>query len=191
MFYEHDKRTIRKEFTVREIDIALENLDELVEQEFMEPYNGELEWEEYYIIPMGEHGVAFDIGDTSSGGVPLYNVEPYGSKKMFKVELEKALKAIKEVLWAGSIMDSTKFEVDNLQWLVENYDFTENNMNKLIIDLEPMLQDGVDVVVYDVTDLIEKGHDINSREELSIYCDNFGADEESYELNRVTLVRGK
>lgn len=84
-----------------------------------------------------------------------------------------------------------KFEVDNLQWLVENYDFTENNMSKLIIDIEPLLDDGADLVVYDVTDLLERGHDISSREELSIYCDNFGADEESYEVNRVTLIRMK
>lgn len=83
-----------------------------------------------------------------------------------------------------------KIEVENIQWLVENYDFTDNNMNKLVIGIDSSDElNGADIVVYDVTDLNHEGFNIQSIGDLSRYCDENGADEESWEINRVTLIR--
>ena len=83
-----------------------------------------------------------------------------------------------------------KLEVENIQWLVENYDFTDNNMNKLVVGIDSSDElNGADIVVYDVTDLNHEGHGIQSIEDLSRYCDENGADEESWEINRATLIR--
>lgn len=83
-----------------------------------------------------------------------------------------------------------KVEVKNIQWLVENYDFTENNMNKLVVGIDYHDElNGADMVVYDVSDLNDKGFDIQSFKDLSRFCDENGADEESWEVNRVTLIR--
>ena len=79
-----------------------------------------------------------------------------------------------------------KFDIDdiceyNVQWAFENWDFYSFNN---VINFEKV-GNGIDLVLYDVADL----EYIDSYNDLVIYCDENGADEENFEVDRVTFVK--
>ena len=112
MFKDYQKKWIRGDFTVEEIDIALNRIDEIVDKQFLgteeeaekemffdERLVDRIEREGYYVIPMNRYGVAFDYGDTSSGGVMLPDCVPFGdSKEEFKNQLVEIFTEMKEIL---------------------------------------------------------------------------------------------
>lgn len=112
MFKDYQKKWMREDFTVEEIDIALNRIDEIVDEQFLgteeeaskekffrESLVNTIAREGYYVIPMGRHGVAFDYGDTSSGGVMLPDCVPFGdSKEEFKNQLVEIFTEMKKKL---------------------------------------------------------------------------------------------
>ena len=83
------------------------------------------------------------------------------------------------------------FEIENLQWFMEqfNEDFGTRGKLNLLVDVDKMLGNnrkiGYDLVVYDVSDL-----DVSlvNATELSMYCFEYGLEEEDFEIERVSLV---
>lgn len=78
-----------------------------------------------------------------------------------------------------------KVEEKNIQWAMDNYGIgLENGQYVLGVDHHEELN-GADLVVYCVDEL----NDVWSADDLRRYCDKSGGEEESYEVERVTLVR--
>lgn len=86
--------------TIKELQEAIDNIDELVErqhtsreeldrEEDWSP-NDALDYDGYFVIP----GVTFDYGDTSSGGVCI-NADPRDSKPVFRADLLRELQRLK------------------------------------------------------------------------------------------------
>lgn len=77
-----------------------------------------------------------------------------------------------------------KIEVNNINWLLAEY----GAMSNILIGVDSLsVEDtGIDLVVYDVTEMIEKPEDIESFKEI---VNENGLDEESFEIDRVTLVK--
>ena len=91
MFHDYEIYDIKDNFRIKNIEEAIQQIDEIVDREFIgsqskaeekdyfgAPLSYHLEQEGYYMIPMGLYGVAFDYGDTSSGGILLKDCVPYG-----------------------------------------------------------------------------------------------------------------
>ena len=77
-----------------------------------------------------------------------------------------------------------KIEEKNIQWVMDNYGIgLENGQYVLGVDHHEELN-GADLVVYDVQEL-----DVWSVDDLRRHCDNSGGDEESFEVDRVTLMK--
>lgn len=77
-----------------------------------------------------------------------------------------------------------KIQVDNIQWLINEYGGMMFSGAYIVgVDHHEELN-GADLVLYDIREL----EGVSSRKELSEWCDNNGGDEESYEVDRVTLV---
>ena len=77
-----------------------------------------------------------------------------------------------------------KVEEKNIQWVVDNYGIgLENGQYVLGVDHHEELN-GADLVVYDVQEL----DDVWSAYDLRRHCDKTGGDEESFEVDRVTLM---
>lgn len=66
-------------------------------------------------------------------------------------------------------------------------------MSKLIIDIDNHNElGGADLVVYDVSEVVlNENYKISSIEDLRSHLNKNGLDEESFEINRVTLIRSK
>lgn len=77
-----------------------------------------------------------------------------------------------------------KFDQSNLQYIFEK----GRNLpqERLLIAIEKLPKNGMDVVLYDISDFSK---DIESIEEFNSQCDTLGYDEESFEVDRATLVR--
>ena len=111
MFQDYEIRDIKNNFRLEDVEESIQYIDETVEREFIgsqsraeeKNYFGtslahHLEQEGYYMIQMGLYGVAFDYGDTSSGGIVLKDCMPYGDKNVFKAKLLDILNEIKSIL---------------------------------------------------------------------------------------------
>lgn len=112
MFEQQTIYDIRTNFTLNEINQGIKEIDTHVENEWLgtedesnsKIYLGDssidkIEKEGFWLIPMGDRGVAFDYGDTASDGIPLTNCVPYGdSKEEFKTNLLANLHGVKEIL---------------------------------------------------------------------------------------------
>lgn len=78
-------------------------------------------------------------------------------------------------------------EENNIQWLVRTYGaYLEKGTYIVGVD-EHTEFGGADLVIYDV-DVLDG---ISSREELSVWCDENGGDEETFEVDRVCLIKNK
>ena len=83
-----------------------------------------------------------------------------------------------------------KIELDNLQWIFENYGMSVEYGSAVIgVDYLDVESDGIDLVVYNVEELEFDNEPIYSYKQLVKYCDDNGLDEENFEINRVTLVK--
>ena len=83
-----------------------------------------------------------------------------------------------------------KIELDNLQWLFDNYGMSIGYGSAVIgVDYLDVESDGIDLVVYNIEGLEFENEPIYSYEQLVEYCNDSGLDEENFEVNRVTLVR--
>ena len=111
MFQDYEIRDIKDNFKLEDVEESIQYIDKIVEREYVgsraeaekQNYFGtslahHLEQEGYYMIPMGIYGVAFDYGDTSSGGILLEDCMPYGSKDVFKFKLLEILNEMKSIL---------------------------------------------------------------------------------------------
>lgn len=111
MFQDYEVQEIKKNFKLEDVEESIQYINEIVNREFIgsqtkaekQNYYGKslahhLEQEGYYMIPMGLYGVAFDYGDTSSGGIFLKNCMPYGDKNVFKAKLLDILNEMKNIL---------------------------------------------------------------------------------------------
>lgn len=107
---EYEIVEIKRNFTEENLNKALKNITNIVEKEFIGtvekaensyPYDSDvsafsmIDMEGYWIIP----GVAFDHGDTSSGGFELENCVPFGDKEEFKAELIRNINGMLEVIY--------------------------------------------------------------------------------------------
>lgn len=78
-----------------------------------------------------------------------------------------------------------KIQVDNVQWLINEYGGMLFSGAYIVgVDHHEELN-GADLVLYDIREL----EGISNQRELSQWCDRNGGEEESYEVDRVTLVR--
>ena len=76
-------------------------------------------------------------------------------------------------------------QVDNIQWLINEYGGMLFSGAYIVgVDHHEELN-GADLVLYDIREL----EGVSSQRELSQWCDKNGGEEESYEVDRVTLVR--
>ena len=83
-----------------------------------------------------------------------------------------------------------KIELDNLQWIFDNYGMSVEYGSAVIgVDYLDVESDGIDLVVYNVEELELDNEPIYSYKQLVRYCDDNGLDEENFEIDRVTLVR--
>ena len=83
-----------------------------------------------------------------------------------------------------------KIELDNLQWIFDNYGMSVEYWSAVIgVDYLDVESDGIDLVVYNVEELEFDNEPIYSYKQLVKYCDDNGLDEENFEIDRVTLVR--
>ena len=111
MFQDYEIRDIKNNFKLEDVEEGIQQIDEIVDREFIgsqaeaekKDYFGTplpyyLEQEGYYMIQMGLYGVAFDYGDTSSGGILLKDCMPYGDKDIFKTKLLGILNEMKNIL---------------------------------------------------------------------------------------------
>ena len=111
MFQDYEIRDIKNNFKLEDIEEGIQHIDEIVDREFIgsesktekkdffgTPLTHHLEQEGFYMIPMGIYGVAFDYGDTSSGGILLKDCMPYGDKDVFKTKLLDILNEMKNIL---------------------------------------------------------------------------------------------
>ena len=111
MFQDYEIRDIKNNFKLEDVEESIQYIDKIVEREYVgsqaeaekQNYFGtslayHLEQEGYYMIPMGIYGVAFDYGDTSSGGILLKDCMPYGDKDTFKTKLLGILNEMKNIL---------------------------------------------------------------------------------------------
>lgn len=111
MFQDYEICEIKHNFKLEDIEEAIQHIDEIVDREFVgseaeaekKDYFGTplpyyLEQEGYYMIPMGLYGVAFDHGETNSGGIYLRDCVPYGDKNVFKANLLEILNEFKNIL---------------------------------------------------------------------------------------------
>ena len=111
MFEDYEIRDIKDNFKLEDVEESIQYIDKIVEREYVgsrveaekQNYFGtslayHLEQEGYYMIPMGIYGVAFDYGDTSSGGISLKDCVPYGDKDVFKTKLLDILNEMKNIL---------------------------------------------------------------------------------------------
>lgn len=85
---------------------------------------------------------------------------------------------------------SKKLELDNLQWLFDNHGMSIEYGSAVIgVDYLDVESDGIDLVVYNVEGLELDNEHIYNYEQLVKYCNENGLDEESFEIDRVTLVK--
>lgn len=78
-----------------------------------------------------------------------------------------------------------KVEEKNIQWVMDNYGFfLASGEFVLGVDYHEELG-GADLVIYDVGEL----SGVHSAYDLRRHNDKFGGDEESYEVDRVTLIK--
>ena len=78
-----------------------------------------------------------------------------------------------------------RVQVDNIQWLINQYGGMLFSGAYIVgVDHHEELN-GADLVLYDIREL----EGVSSQIELNKWCDDNGGEEESYEVNRVTLVR--
>ena len=78
-----------------------------------------------------------------------------------------------------------KIQVDNIQWLISEYSGMLFSGAYIVgVDHHEELN-GADLVLYDIREL----EGVSSQRELIQWCDNNGGEEESYEVDRATLVR--
>ena len=78
-----------------------------------------------------------------------------------------------------------RVQVDNIQWLINEYGGMLFSGAYIVgVDHYEELN-GADLVLYDIREL----EGVSSQIELSQWCTKNGGDEESYEVDRVTLVR--
>lgn len=111
MFQDYEIHDIKNNFKLEDVEESIQYIDKVVEREYVgsraeagkQNYFGtslahHLEQEGYYMIPMGIYGVAFDYGDTSSGGILLKDCMPYGDKDIFKFKLLNILNKMKNIL---------------------------------------------------------------------------------------------
>lgn len=78
-----------------------------------------------------------------------------------------------------------RIQVDNIQWLINEYGGMLFSGAYIVgVDHHEELN-GADLVLYDIREL----EGVSSQRELSKWCDDNGGEEESYEVDRVTLVR--
>lgn len=112
LFEQYQIEDIYTNLTLGEILKGLEDIDKHVEEQWLgsleeakekkffgQPIPSIIEKEGYWVIPMGESGIAFDCGDTNSDGIQLVNCVPFGeSKEKFRKDLLDNLKAIEQIL---------------------------------------------------------------------------------------------
>ena len=111
MFQDYEVQEIKKNFKLEDVEESIQYIDKIVEREYVgsraeaekQNYFGtslahHLEQEGYYMIPMGIYGVAFDYGDTNSGGILLKDCMPYGDRNIFKIKLLNRLNEMKNIL---------------------------------------------------------------------------------------------
>lgn len=111
MFQDYEIRDIKNNFKLEDVEESIQYIDKIVDREFIgsqskaeeKVYFGtslahHLEQEGFYMVPMGIYGVAFDFGDTSSGGILLKDCMPYGNKDAFKAKLLDILNEMKNIL---------------------------------------------------------------------------------------------
>lgn len=78
-----------------------------------------------------------------------------------------------------------RVQVDNIQWLINQYGGMLFSGAYIVgVDHHEELN-GADLVLYDIREL----EGVSSQIELNKWCDDNGGEEESYEVDRVTLVR--
>ena len=78
-----------------------------------------------------------------------------------------------------------RVQVDYIQWLINEYvGMLFSGAYIVGVDHHEELN-GADLVLYDIREL----EGVSSQRELSQWCDKNGGEEESYEVDRVTLVR--
>ena len=112
MIKDYQISDIQYSFTARDIEKAIENINTIVEMEYVgtesEAMENEyiegysfvefIDQEGYFMIPMGYLGISFDYGDTSSGGIML-PFAPYGeTKEKFKRDILNLLLEVKNIL---------------------------------------------------------------------------------------------
>ena len=79
-----------------------------------------------------------------------------------------------------------KIELDNLIDLISDYGLgISEKLFMLGIDYHEE-HNGADLVIYDV---LELGYKVTSQKELNDWCTENGANEEDFEIDRITLVR--
>lgn len=111
MFQDYEIHDIKKNFKLEDVEESIQYIDKIVDREHVgsqaeaerKNYFGKslaeyLRQEGLYMIPMGIYGVAFDYGDTSSGGILLKDCVPYGDKDVFKTKLLDTLNEMKNIL---------------------------------------------------------------------------------------------
>lgn len=114
MFKQHQIEQMWLSFTLGEVKQGIEEIDRHVEHEWLgsleeasvtlylnesQPRVALIEDVGYWVIPMGDDGIGFDYGDTSSGGIQLVDCIPYGSsKEEFKEQLLRNLNEMKRIL---------------------------------------------------------------------------------------------
>lgn len=111
MFQDYEVQEIKKNFKLEDVEESIQYINEIANREFIgsqtkaekQNYYGKslahhLEQEGFYMIPMGIYGVAFDYGDTNSGGILLKDCMPYGDKDVFKAKLLDILNEMKNIL---------------------------------------------------------------------------------------------
>ena len=73
-------------------------------------------------------------------------------------------------------------DMNNLNWLAKNYDLTQDNY---MLGLDTHSQGGVDVVLYDISDMLETPRDYDDFKR--IISEN-ALDENEFEVDRVCLL---
>ena len=83
-----------------------------------------------------------------------------------------------------------RIELDNLQWLLSNHGMSLEYGNTVVgVDYLAVEDEGVDLVVYDVERIEFENEYIYNYERLVKYCNEYGLDEENFEIDRVTLIK--